>query len=100
MKKIKIPKTDSIKELAKFFDKHDSTDFEGELVEVTEPVFVPRNSIEVRLEARQAAAVKRLAKAEGISEAELVRRLILQHLAGLNGRGSRQGQPAGKGRKA
>jgi hypothetical protein len=35
----KIPKTDSIQELAKFWDTHDLTDFEDELVEVTEPVF-------------------------------------------------------------
>ena len=34
MKKTKIPKTDSIQELARFWDTHDLTDFEGELVEV------------------------------------------------------------------
>ncbi len=99
MKKTKIPKTDSIKELAEFFDTHDSTDFEDELVEVTEPVFVPRNSILVRLEPQQAAALRKLAKAKGISEEELVRRWILQHLAPLNGRGSKQPLMAGKGRK-
>jgi hypothetical protein len=36
----KIPKTDSIEELAKFWDTHDLTDFERELEEVGEPVFV------------------------------------------------------------
>jgi hypothetical protein len=97
MKKSKLPKTDSIKELAKFFDTHDSTDFEDQLVEVTEPVFVPRNSIQVRLEPRQAAAVKKLAKAEGIAEDELVRRWILQHVGGLNGRGSKQRRPTKSG---
>jgi len=41
-KKIKIPKTDSIRVLAEFFDTHDSTDFEGELVEATHSVFAKR----------------------------------------------------------
>ncbi len=35
-----IPDTDSIEELAHFWDTHDVTDFENEFVEVTEPVFV------------------------------------------------------------
>lgn len=35
----KIPKTDSIAELAKFWDPHDLTDFEDQLEEVTAPVF-------------------------------------------------------------
>ena len=40
MKKPKLPKTDSIQELAQFWDTHDLTDFEDELKEVTEPVFL------------------------------------------------------------
>jgi hypothetical protein len=35
----KLPKTDSIQELARFWDAHDVTDFQDELEEVTEPVF-------------------------------------------------------------
>ncbi len=35
----KIPQTDSIRELAEFWDTHDLTDLEAELEEVTEPVF-------------------------------------------------------------
>ncbi len=35
----KIPVTDSIEELARFWNTHSLTDFEGELEEVTEPVF-------------------------------------------------------------
>lgn len=35
----KIPEINSIEELAKFWDKHDITDFEDELTEVSEPVF-------------------------------------------------------------
>ncbi len=40
MKESKLPKTDSIQELAEFWDTHDLTDFEDELEEVIEPVFV------------------------------------------------------------
>jgi len=98
MKKIKIPKTDSINVLAKFFDTHDSTEFEDDLVEVTEAVFVPRDSILVRLESQQTATLKKLAKAEGISEEELVRKWISQHLAGPNGRAPKR-QPVDKRRK-
>jgi hypothetical protein len=43
----KIPQTDVINELAKFWDTHDLTDFQDELEEVTEPVSehkpAPRN---------------------------------------------------------
>jgi len=39
MKTQHLPKTDSIPELAQFWDTHDLTDFEDELEEVTEPVF-------------------------------------------------------------
>ena len=39
MKNKKIPQTDSIEELAQFWDLHDLTDFEDELEEIDEPVF-------------------------------------------------------------
>jgi hypothetical protein len=34
-----MPQTDSIQELARFWDTHDLTDFEDQLEEVSEPVF-------------------------------------------------------------
>ena len=34
-----LPQTDSIEELARFWDDHDLTDFEEELEEVTEVIF-------------------------------------------------------------
>ena len=36
----KIPQFDSIQEMAHFWDTHDLTDFEDELEEVNEPIFV------------------------------------------------------------
>ena len=40
MRNQRIPETDSIEELAAFWDTHDLTDFEDQLEEVQEPVFV------------------------------------------------------------
>ena len=42
MKSPRIPSTDSIRELAKFWDTHDLTDFEGVLEEMPESVFERR----------------------------------------------------------
>ena len=39
MKPDNLPSTDSIQELAKFWDTQDVTDFEDDLEEVREPVF-------------------------------------------------------------
>jgi len=43
MKKSKLPKFDTIEQMAEFFETHDTTDFEDEFEEVTEPVFVRRS---------------------------------------------------------
>jgi len=73
MKTEALPQTDSIQELAEFWDKHDLTDFEDDLEEVTEPVFAPRNAIRVDLELAEAEAVRKIAEAKGVAEAELIR---------------------------
>ncbi len=46
----RLPQTDSIQELARFWDTHDLTNFEDQMEEVTEPVF------ERLLESREAVA--------------------------------------------
>ena len=56
----------SIQKLAEFWDAHDSTDFEQELEEVVEPVFVSGTAIKVPLESRQVEAVERMAEAKGV----------------------------------
>ena len=73
MKIERLPQTDSIQELAKFWDTHDVTDFENDLVEVTEPVFERRTLIPLYLESSEAEALRKIAKAEGVAEAELIR---------------------------
>ncbi|MYB95696.1 hypothetical protein F4054_00590 [Candidatus Poribacteria bacterium] len=55
-----IPKTDSIQELADFWDTHDLTDFEDELEEVDEPVF--DSLISVQLEPEEFEVIETLAK--------------------------------------
>ena len=84
MKKSKLPKTDSIQELAEFWDTHDLTDFEEELEEVAEPVFVRGTAIKVQLESRQVEAVEQMAQAKGVSREELIRAWVLQKLARWN----------------
>jgi hypothetical protein len=80
MKKTRLPQTDSIQELARFWEKHDLTDFEDELEEVTEPVFAGGDSISLRLQSRDAREVRRLAESKGVSQTELVHQWVLQKL--------------------
>src|SRR6266446_4031572 len=81
MRKSKLPRIDSIKKLAEFWDTHDLTDYEDELEEVAEPVFVRGAAIKVRLESREAEAVERMAQAKGVSQEELLRGWVLEKLA-------------------
>lgn len=78
----RIPKTDSIEELAKFWDSHDITEFEDELEEVREPVFDPDDQAVVRihLPSEQAKALRRMAESRGIDEAALVQEWVNEKL--------------------
>ena len=82
MKTAKIPRTDSIEELARFWDTHDLTEFKDELEEVDEPVFERRleTVVSLHLPPQEAAAVKRVAKARGVEEATLLREWVLEKL--------------------
>ena len=60
----KIPQTDSIEELARFWDTHDPTDFEDQLEEVTEPVF-ERITVRVHLQPKEIEAVEGDCKIQG-----------------------------------
>ena len=79
MKHAKIPQTDSIQELAQFWDTHDLTDFEDELEEVTEPVF--ETKVTVRLNPDEAEVVKTLANARGTSLTTLVQEWVAERIA-------------------
>lgn len=67
-----LPKTDSISELAKFWDNHDLTDFEAELDEVTEPVFQPKTQVAVFLPPADVRLLHKMATTQQLSEAELI----------------------------
>ena len=81
MKKSKLPKADSIQKLAEFWDSHDLTDFDDDLEEVTEPVFVRRTALRVPLNPRELETVEQMAQAEGVSREKLVRAWVLDRLA-------------------
>ena len=82
MKSLKLPRIDSIEELAQFWDTHDLTAFAEELEEVTEPVFerTPTTVIPLLLQPQELEAVKRAAQARGVEEAALVREWVLEKL--------------------
>lgn len=84
MKARKIPQTDSIEELARFWDTHDLTEFEDQLEEVGEAVFERTSGtvVTVRLRPQEAEAVKQVAKARGVRQATLVRQWVLEKLHG------------------
>ncbi len=78
MNRKNIPKTDSIQELAHFWDTHDLTDFEDELEEVSEPVF--DTSVSVQLTPEEFEVIERLAKSRGISPSKLIRGWVLERI--------------------
>lgn len=81
MKQTRIPQTDSIEELAKFWDTHDVTDFEDELEEVTEPLFARRGiTVTIDLPTKEFAALQRLAQEEQIDYTTLMRTWVLEKL--------------------
>jgi len=67
-----LPKTDSICELAKFWDAHDVTDFDGDLQEVTEAVFARSEDLAIHLSPADAQALHALAAKRRVSGSELV----------------------------
>ena len=74
----KVPRTDSIHELAQFWDTHDLTDFEEQLEEVAEPVFEREKVVQVHLPTRDAETVESIARAQGLNPADLIRAWIME----------------------
>jgi predicted DNA binding CopG/RHH family protein len=73
-----LPHTDSIQELATFWDTHDLTTFEAQLEEVIEPVFERETIVQIRLQPQAIDAVKAAAKAKGMDYADLIREWVLE----------------------
>ena len=91
MKSRKIPRFDSVREMAEFWDTHSLADFEGDLVEVEGPIAEPgdKSVLTVSLKPRQAQAVKRIAKAKGVRCKPLLQRWIAERIRQEAGGGQR-----------
>ena len=80
MNRKNIPQTDSIQELAHFWDTHDLTDFEDELEEVNESIFELETQLLVLLGPRELEALNALAKSRDTSPANLIREWLIERL--------------------
>lgn len=80
--KPQLPKTDSIRELAEFWDTHDLADFEDQLEEIGDRVFGRRrtSSVAVPLSGDERQAVRQMAAARGLDEAALIREWVQEKL--------------------
>ncbi|WP_107668629.1 CopG family antitoxin [Cyanothece sp. BG0011] len=76
-----IPKTDSIEELANFWDSHDLTDFEDQLEEVKDPVFEREALISISLQPHEMAKIKEIAKAQGINYDDLIKQWVAEKMS-------------------
>jgi actin-like ATPase involved in cell morphogenesis len=76
----KIPTTDSIQELAVFWQNHDVTDFESELEEVSEPVFQRAHVVGVPLTEAEHQAIRDAAASRGLDEAALIHEWVKEKL--------------------
>jgi len=76
----KMPKTDSIEELATFWQRHDLTDFDDLLEEVPGPVFQRAHMVSVPLSGDEHQAVRDAAASRGIDEAALIHEWVTERL--------------------
>ena len=78
-----LPQSDSIQELAQFWDTHDLTDFENDLEEVTETIFERETAVMVHLSPEDAVVVNEIAKAKGLNDSELIREWVVEKVHSL-----------------
>jgi len=72
----RIPQSDSIQELASFWDTHDVTDFAEDLEVVRVPVFERSTDITVHLETGDAQVVREMARSRGVQVSDLIREWV------------------------
>jgi len=78
---MKIPDTDSIRELAEFWDAHEITAFDEQLEEVAEPIFVrAKSGVTVPLSGDERTAVRKIAVLRGVDEAALIHEWVQEKL--------------------
>ncbi len=76
----RMPQTDSIEELARFWQGHDLADFEDELEEVGEPVFRRDTVVKLQLSLGEADAVEQIAASRGVKPADLIHEWIVERV--------------------
>lgn len=76
----RLPTTDSIQELAAFWQRHDVTDFEDELEEVGARVFQRAHVVGVPLTEDEHKAVRDAAIARGLDEGRLIHEWVREKL--------------------
>lgn len=83
--KAHIPQTDSIEELAAYWDSHDLTDVEDQLEEVPGKVFQRSlDSVAVPLTPAEREALQRIAAARGLGEAAIIYEWVKESSSGPN----------------
>ncbi|MEZ4836964.1 MAG: CopG family antitoxin [Caldilineaceae bacterium] len=82
MEKTRLPTTDSIEELARFWQEHDITDFEDELEEVTEPVLrrADETTIHIHLSKQEMGQLQEVAGQIGVDLKTLIHKWIHEKL--------------------
>ena len=85
MNRRRILQTDSIQELADFWDRHDLTEFEDRLEEVDHAVFERQTIVTVRLEQEESQIVNALARSRGISHAKLIQKWVAERIQASSG---------------
>ena len=78
---MKIPDTDSVRELAAFWDTHEVTAFDDQLEEAAETVFArSRSGVTVPLSGDERAAIREMAASRGVDEAALIHEWVQEKL--------------------
>jgi hypothetical protein len=95
MKRAKLPRFQTLEELARFWDANDSALFQDELCEVAEPVFKRDGSVQVTLASDEVKALDALARAKGVTREQLIRKWVLAQLPRRSHR-----RPTGRSRSA
>ena len=75
-----IPKSDSIEELARFWDTHDLTDYVDELPEVSSPFRRRSDAVRIVLAPEEHDAIRKLAASQGVEEAALIHEWVKEKL--------------------
>ncbi len=77
----KLPRIDSVPELAQFWNSHDLSDFEDQLEEIEVPIFKREATmVRVALQPNEIEAVTELANSKGVKSADLIREWILERI--------------------